>query len=201
MRSVKQQQAVEVDGPAVVTPMHTLCRPATDDNGRAITGKQAFRHETQFERACRLGQLVDKAKCQGDEATKIEIERALDRKEAGDMFLSKWLTRVGGTKDSLDESRLAHCSVAPGGASGAQIDAGRFLEWTRLAMGSNDWQLVLRVIWHNCSISEAVTAISPSYRESTLARFREGADSLIAGLREAHKKERERRRERPADEK
>lgn len=190
-----KQQTVEIDGPAVVTPFHALCRPATDDNSRPITGKQAYRHEMQFERACRLGQLVDKAKCTDETATKVEIERALDRKEAGELFEKKWITRMGGTKDNLDLTKV-RCSAAPAGASDAQIDAGRFLRNTELAMSPNDYQLVTRVIWQNCSIAEAVMAISPSYRESTLARFREAMDGLIAGERAAHRAERERRKAR-----
>lgn len=182
-------EAEAIAGPARQTTAHVWDRPLHDDNGRAIIGKVGCRNETQFQRACRLGQLVDKAMCSDPKAQGVEIERALDRRDAGKAFVEAWDIRERGTKDSLDLSRGGSAASAAG-ISDAQIDAGNALRSWERQMSRNDWMILRRVCGENCAIAQAVGDISPSYRDSSLARFREALDSLVHAQREAHKERR-----------
>ena len=49
-------------------------------------------------------------------------------------------------------------------------------------MGPNDWLICRLVCGENHSIAEAVLAISPDYKASTLARFREALDALVIAM-------------------
>jgi hypothetical protein len=176
----RQATKPAVDGPAepaVITKMHVQDRPLHDEKGKPLLGKAGYRHETQFQRACRLGQLVDKANCADPKAQNVEIERALDRRDAGKAFVEAWDIRERGTKDSLDLSRGGSAASAAG-ISDAQIDAGNLLRSWERHMGRNDWMILRRVCGENCAIAQAVVDISPGYRLSTLARFREALDAL-----------------------
>ena len=66
---------------------------------------------------------------------------------------------------------------------GAFVDHQRDVKdyWRRVeaAMGANDWLIVRRVCGENYSVAQAVAAISPAYKFSTLARFREALDALV----------------------
>jgi hypothetical protein len=190
----KQAAKAATDGPAEpakITRMHVQDRPLHDEKtGKPLLGKVGYRHETQFQRACRLGQLVDKAMCTGDAKVQaVEIERALDRRDAGKAFVEAWDIRERGTKDSLDLRRGGSAASAAG-ISDAQIDAGNALRSWERQMSRNDWMILRRVCGENCAISVAVGDISPSYRDSSLARFREALDGLIHAQREAHKERR-----------
>ena len=46
-------------------------------------------------------------------------------------------------------------------------------------MGANDWLICRRVCGENYSVARRCPAISPAYRFSTLARFREALDALV----------------------
>lgn len=178
-------EKMEIDGPAVVTPMHVE-RELTDHRGRAIIGKVGTKVETQFQRACRLGQLVDKAMCTDKKAQDIEIERALDRRDAGDALVEAWDKRYRGGKDSTDLSRGGSAANSAG-ISDAQIDAGNLMAGWERHMGANDWMLVRRVCGENYPIAQAVADISIGYRDSSLARFREAMDGLIKAKVEARR--------------
>jgi len=54
-------------------------------------------------------------------------------------------------------------------------------------MGARDWMIVRRVCGENCTVAETVQAISPGYKFSTLARFREALDALVDGMRSARR--------------
>lgn len=174
-----------VDGPAVLTPMH-IERELNDDRGRAIIGKTGTKVETQFQRACRLGQLVDKAMCTDKKAQDLEIERALDRRDAGNAFVEAWDKRYQGSKDSTDLNRGGSAANSAG-ISDAQLDAGKLLRGWELHMDANNYQLVRRVCGENYTISQAVGEISIGYRDSSLARFREAMDGLIRGKADARR--------------
>ena len=174
-----------IDGPAKVTPMHVE-RELTDHRGRAIIGKVGTKVETQFQRACRLGQLVDKAMCTDKKAQDIEIERALDRRDAGDSLVEAWDKLYRGTKDSTDLNRGGSAANSAG-ISDAQIDAGNLMAGWERHMGANDWMLVRRVCGENYAIAQSVAEISPSYRFTALTRFREALDGLIRAKVDARK--------------
>ena len=174
-------------GPVVAGSDFLQDRPALDDKTlKPLTGKTAWRHESQFQRFIRLSQHVDKAACTDPKAQGVEVERALDRRDAGKAFVEAWDIRERGTKDSLDLSRGGSAASAAG-ISDAQIDAANLLRSWERHMGRNDWMIVRRVCGENCAVAQAVSDISPSYRESTLARFREALDGLILARSDARK--------------
>lgn len=180
-----QESPDQIDGPAIITPMHVE-RPLNDAHGRAIIGKVGTKVETQFQRACRLAQLVDKAMCTDEKAKAIEIERALDRRDAGNEFVDAWDKRYRGGKDSTDLSRGGSAANSAG-ISDAQIDAGNLMAGWERHMGANDWMLVRRVCGENYAIAQAVSEISIGYRDSSLARFREAMDGLIRAKADARR--------------
>jgi hypothetical protein len=188
-RSTAKTEADQAASPAVITGMHIQDRPINDQHGKPIMGKPAWRHETQFQRFIRLAQNVDKAACTDPKAQGIEVERALDRRDAGKAFVEAWDIRERGSKDSLDLSRGGSAASAAG-ISDAQIDAANLLRSWERHMGRNDWMIVRRVCGENCTVAQTVGDISPSYRDSSLARFREALDGLIHAQREAHKERR-----------
>lgn len=174
------------DGPAVQTDTHQP-RPVYDEKtGAQIIGRTGIKQETQFQRACRLAQLVDKAMCTDEKAKAVEIERALDRRDAGNAFVDAWDMRYRSGKDSTDLSRGGSAANSAG-ISDTQIDAGNLMAGWERHMGANDWMLVRRVCGENYAIAQAVSEISIGYRDSSLARFREAMDGLIRARTDARK--------------
>jgi hypothetical protein len=55
------------------------------------------------------------------------------------------------------------------------------------AMGANDWLICRLVCGENHTVADAVQAIGPGYKFSTLARFREALDALASGMKEARR--------------
>lgn len=185
-RSPAKAESDGIEHPSIITALHIQDRGITDQHNKPVIGKVAWRHETQFQRACRLGQLVDKAICTDEKAKMLEIERALDRRDAGKSFVEAWDIRERGSKDSLDLSRGGSAASAAG-ISDAQIDAANLLRSWERHTGRNDWMIVRRVCGENCTVAQTVGDISPSYRDSSLARFREALDSLIIAHAESAK--------------
>ena len=105
------------------------------------------------------------------------LERALDRRDAGIAFVEAWDIRDRGSKDSLDLNRGGSAASAAG-ISDAQIDAANLLRSWESRMGQNDWMLVRRVCGENYTVAQSVSEISPSYKDSSLARFREALTAL-----------------------
>ena len=204
MKQAKQQSGVEIAGPAVVTSLHMLDRPATDDEGRPQAGKKAWSKLTHFEKAYatlpgRPSKLCCIEICTSPEATKIEIERAMDRRDAGKAFVKKWDAGEPGTKDSLDPTRIRSVGGS-GGISDNAMDARRFLALVEANMGKNDWMIVRRVCGENHPVAQTIANISPSYAKSTWPRFREALDALMLAFVEAGKADRARRRQNVARE-
>lgn len=186
-KGATKQTGEPVDDPAVIHGLHVQNRPLYDEKtGRTIIGKAGWRNETQFERACRLGQLVCKERCKDDKSRDSEIEHALDRRDAGRAFVEAWDIRDRGNKDSTDLNRGGSAASAAG-ISDSQIDAANLLASWQRHMGANDWMLARRVCGENFAVSHAVAEISPSYRDSSLARFREALNSLILARIDARK--------------
>lgn len=178
-KGATKQAGEPVAEPAVISSLHVHNRALYDEKtGRQIIGKAGWRHETQFERANRLGQLVCKERCKDDKSRNVEIEHALDRRDAGRAFVEAWDIRERGNKDSTDLNRGGSASSAAG-ISDAQIDAANLLASWQRHIGANDWMLARRVCGENFAVAHAVSEISRSYRDSSLARFREALDSLI----------------------
>jgi len=54
-------------------------------------------------------------------------------------------------------------------------------------MGANDWLICRMVCGEGHSVASAVMTVSPAYKFSTLARFREALDGLVDGMRRARR--------------
>jgi hypothetical protein len=178
-RAAKRDESDQVDGPARITPMHRQERPLFDEkSGREIVGKRGYSNETQLERFLRLNQHICKASCTDKKATDVEIERALDRRDAGKDFAQAWAEREPGSRDSTDPSPRGGATAD--GLTTAMIAASKKLHGWQAHMGGNDWMLVMRVCGQDLEVARAVAEISPGYRDTAPARFREALTALHA---------------------
>jgi hypothetical protein len=167
------EATVHVQEPAVVSGDHVQDRNL---HTRAGT-KVGWSRLTVLEQAHRNGKLVCKDRCTTKEETKEEVGRALDRFLAGKRFMELWLIGQASIGGSMDFSRV-RCAGSGVPFSDTQFDAKTLLRRVEQNLGSNDWMICRRVIGENCPIAETIHAISPSYKDSTLARFREALDAL-----------------------
>jgi len=171
-----------VDGPAVVAKDHVQGRVLSPRAG----AKTGWSRLTVYEREFRLGHLKCKERCVGQAATREEEGRALERFAAARAFDTGWQICSAGFPGGVDFDRI---SSGGGGVPGAfadhQRDAKAFWRRVEQAMGANDWLICRRVCGENYSVAETVQAISPGYRFSTLARFREALDALVEGMKRA----------------
>jgi hypothetical protein len=171
------QTTDEVIGPAVIGSDHVQDRVLHTRAG----SKTGWSRLTVFEQAHRNGKLICKDKCKGDHATKEEIGKALDRFMAGKRFMELWLISQASIGGSMDFSRV-RCAGSGVPFSDTQFDAKTLLRAIEANLGVNDWMICRRVIGENCAIAETVLSISPNYKDSTLARFREACDALYSAF-------------------
>jgi len=176
----KPQEEDVIDGPAVVAKDHVRDRILSPRAG----AKAGWSRLTVYEREFRLGHL----KCKESGAAREEEGRALERFAAARAFDTGWQICSAGFPGGVDLDRI---SSGGGGVPGAfadhQRDAKAFWRRVEQAMGANDWLICRRVCGENYSVAETVQAISPGYRFSTLARFREALDALIEAIGRAKK--------------
>lgn len=175
----------EPDEPAKVQSDHVQDRTYFTEVG---TGKgrrtvqapcKGYRRASVLQRAKINGQLIDKSKCLNREATISEEFNAERRFAAGTRFTEAWLlANSANWAMGADMSRVRVAGI-PGSFADHALTEKRFLENMRQALGVNDWMILRRVCGENCSVSEVVSEISPSYRYSTLSRFREALDALV----------------------
>jgi hypothetical protein len=93
--------------------------------------------------------------------------------------MQRGLSGRGGFRPCTEQWRRAGAFVDH------QRDAKDFWRRVEQAMGANDWLICRRVCGENHTVADAVQAISPGYKFSTLARFREALDALNEGMRRA----------------
>jgi hypothetical protein len=179
----RKQPAVDepIDGPAVIGPDHVRDRVLKATAG----AKPGWSRLTIYERAFRLGHLLCKERCAGAAATREEEGRALDRFAAARAFDTGWQICQAGFPGGVDFDRVRTSGGVPGGFADHQRDTKAFWRRVEQAMGTNDWMICRRVCGENYAIAETVQAISPGYRFSTLARFREALDALVEGMKRA----------------
>ena len=172
-RVAKKDEGIEQ--PAVIAPDHARDRVL----GPGAGAKKGWSRLTVYEREFRKGALVCKERCTGGAETQAEMRRALDRYEAARAFDEGWQVCAVSWPGSSGFDRVK----GGGGVPGAFVDHQRDVKdyWGRVeaAMGANDWLIVRRVCGENYSVAQAVAAISPGYKLSTLARFREALDALV----------------------
>jgi hypothetical protein len=172
-----------IDGPAMLRPDHVQ-----DRHLDKVGDRKGWRKLTPCEKAHRLGHLLCKERCAGgpnSEETRLEIERALNRREAWNEFTEKWLL-CQATFPASDYNRIKIAGI-PGSFADHQIDTKRFLRAVEAHLGARDWMIARRVCGESWSIAEAVVAIDPGYRKSTLVRFRECLDRMIEALESARR--------------
>jgi hypothetical protein len=168
------QTTDEVIGPAIITSDHVQDRTLHTRAG----SKTGWSRLTVFEQAHRNGKLICKDRAnKSAEAFKEEVGKALDRFMAGKRFMELWLISQASIGGSMDFSRV-RCAGSGVPFSDTQFDAKTLLRAIEANLGTNDWMICRRVLGENCGIAETVTEISPSYRATTLARFRESLDAL-----------------------
>jgi len=182
-KPVKDEEAI--DGPAVIGADHVRDRVLSKGAG----AKAGWSRLTVYERAFRLGQMLCKERCVG--AAREEEGRALDRFAAARAFDTGWQICQAGFPGGVDFDRVRSSGGVPGGFADHQRDTKAFWRRVEQAMGTNDWMICRRVCGENYAIAETVQAISPGYRFSTLARFREALDALVDGMKRAKQSGRE----------
>ncbi len=167
----------DIDRPAVIGPDHARDRVLSAGAG----AKKGWSRLTVYEREFRRGAFVCKERCTDAASTEAERARAAERYAAAKAFDEGWQLCAASWPGSSGFERVAR---GGGGTPGAFVDHQRDVKdyWRRVeaAMGANDWLILRRVCGENYTVAQAVSAISPGYKFSTLARFREALDGLVA---------------------
>ena len=165
-----------IEGPAVIMADHVRDRVL----GLGAGAKKGWSRLTVDEREFKRGNFVCKERCTDAGATEAEVRRAIDRFEAARAFDEGWQVIAVSWPGSGGFDRVK----GGGGTPGAFVDHQRDVKdyWRRVesAMGANDWLIIRRVCGENYTVAQAVAAISPAYKFSTLARFREALDGLVS---------------------
>lgn len=186
MSRIKRDTAEAVDGPAIITSDHVQDRLLS---GRA-GAKKGWSRLAVYEKEFRRGALACKERCTGPAATREEQARALDRLAAARAFDRGWqlcnAPFPGGV--DFDRVRSSGSGGTPGGFADHARDAKTFWRRVQAAMGANDWLICRMVCGEGHSVAQAVMAVSPAYKFSTLARFREALDGLMEGMLKGGKK-------------
>jgi hypothetical protein len=168
-----------VEAPAVVTNDHVQDRVLSARAG----ARKGWSRLAPYEKEFRRGALVCKERCTGQVATREEEARALDRFAAARALDQAWQVINAPFPGGVDFDRVR----SSGGVPGAFADHARGAKdfWRRVedAMGANDWLICKMVCGEGHSVAQAVMTVSPAYKFSTLARFREALDALIEGMR------------------
>ena len=168
-----------VEGPAVVTSDHARDRLLS---GRA-GAKKGWSRLAVYEKEFRRGHLLCKERCTGGAATREEEARALDRLAAARAFDRGWQLCNPPFPGGVDFDRVRTSGGVPGAFVDHQRDAKDYWRRVRAVMGANDWLICRMVCGEGHSVAQAVITISPAYKFSTLARFREALDTLIKAMR------------------
>jgi hypothetical protein len=187
MKTKKKQKAVvgePVEGPAVVTPAHAQDRVLS----AAAGARKGWSKLTVYEREFRLGHLRCKERCATKEGAEAELRLEADRFAAARAFDLGWQVCTASWPGSGGYDQVKTSGGVPGAFVDHQRDTKEFWRRVEQAMGANDWLICRRVCGENFSVAAAVAAISPGYRFSTLARFREALDALVGGMKRAKRR-------------
>jgi hypothetical protein len=180
MTRQKTRTKEHIEGPAVITDHHL--RNRTIDAG----GNKAWSLLTGYEKAYNKGHLLCKELCTNATSRDKELARAHQRFAAArdlDLGWRRCLTPFPGGSD-FDRVRSSG-----GGTQGAFADHARdaktFWRKVQAEMGRYDWMICRMVCCEGYSVSEAVMTVSPSYKYTTLVRFREALDALADAIQQA----------------
>lgn len=166
----------QVDGPAVVTDLHVLARPATDENMRTVVGRTAWSKLSPLEACYAKNQL-------GGGNPKYTAQ---NRMAAGEAYSKLFDMTEKSGRDSTQALNVSRSS-AMGFNNDAQDRA-----WTeRLAVESHlnhaDRQIITMVCGEGRYPSEAVRAVCGDYKDAVIPRFRESLDHLTEAFETARR--------------
>ncbi|HUE65388.1 MAG TPA: hypothetical protein VMO78_13530 [Rhizomicrobium sp.] len=165
----------DIERPAAIMPDHARDRVLAPGAG----AKKGWSRLTVYEREFRRGSLLCKERCTEAASTQAEKRRALDRFEAAKAFDEGWQLCTVSWPGSSGFERVKGGSGTLGAFADHQRDVKEYWRRIEAAMGANDWMILRRVCGANYTIAQAVSAISPAYKFSTLVRFREALDALV----------------------
>ena len=165
-----------VERPAVIMSDHARDRVLA----RGAGAKKGWSRLSVYEREFRRGSYVCKERCTDVRETDAELRRALDRYEAAKAFDQGWQVCAASWPGSSGFERVRGGGGVPGAFVDHQRDAKDYWRRVEKAMGANDWVILRHVCGENYTVAQAVAAIGPGYKFSTLARFREALDALVA---------------------
>jgi len=168
-----------VEGPSVITSDHVQDRVLSARAG----AKKGWSRLAPYEKEFRRGSLVCKERCTGQVAAQEEEARARDRFAAARAFDEGWQICHVPFPPGIDFDRVKSSGGVPGAFVDHQRDAKDFWRRVEAAMGANDWLICRMVCGEGHSVAQAVMTVSPAYKFSTLARFREALDGLVDGMR------------------
>lgn len=157
--------------PAVITTLHRKDRPATDNDGKPITGTAAWRKLTPLQAVYAKNQLAGGS----------NRFTAADRYSAGQSYADTFDAAERPGKDST-QALNAIRGGSGGSSTGAQTKAASDLICIHSSLGHRDRQLVMMVCGQGYWPSEAVRTVCGDYRDTVMARFREALDSLCEAM-------------------
>jgi hypothetical protein len=184
----RQKQKPEndaVEGPAVLTGDHVQDRILSSRAGT----KKGWSKLAPYEKEFRRGALVCKERCTGAVAAREEEARALDRFAAARAFDDGWRICNTPFPPGVDFDRVRSKGAgSQGGFADHRREAKDFWRRVGSAMGANDWLICRLVCGEGHSVAQGVLTVSPAYKFSTLARFREALDTLVQAMKEAKRR-------------
>ena len=185
MRKAKRVAAEDVvEAPAVIGNDHVQDRVLSPRAG----AKKGWSKLAPYEKEFRRGALACKERCTGAVATREEEARALDRFAAARAFDDGWRICHVPFPAGIDFDRVkSGGGGVPGGFADHAREAKDFWRRVQAAMGANDWLICRMVCGEGFSVAQAVMTVSPAYKFSTLARFREALDGLVDAMRRARR--------------
>lgn len=182
-KTKRQIDEDRVEGPAIISRDHVQDRVLSARAG----AKKGWSKLAPYEKEFRRGALVCKERCTGQVATQEEEARALDRFAAARAFDEGWQICHVPFPPGIDFDRVKSSGGVPGAFADHARDAKDFWRRVQSAMGANDWLICRMVCGEGHSVAQAVMTVSPAYKFSTLARFREALDSLVTGMRQSRR--------------
>lgn len=182
-KKVKTPVGEPVEGPAVISAAHCQDRVLSASAG----ARKGWSRLTVYEREFRLGHLRCKEHCATKEGAEAEARTEADRFAAARAFDLGFQVCTASWPGSGGYDQVKSSGGVPGAFVDHQRDTKEFWRRVEAAMGANDWLICRRVCGENFSVAAAVSAISPGYRFSTLARFREALDALVGAMQVARR--------------
>lgn len=169
---------LDIQGPAIVGPLHTLDRPATDKDMKPITGTAAWRKLTPLQAAFAKDQLAGGS----------ERYTAADRYGAGQDYTAIFDAAQPGGRDST-QALNAISGGSRGSDSAARSKASSSLACIHSHMGHRDRQIIMLVCGEGYAPNEAIIRVlGRDYIKAVSARFREALDSLADAMEASRQK-------------